>query len=544
MHKFLFLLLAFLCATPIHSAEFDIDSGRVILRQLQYCTNCGSALLVTSVRPGDMIRCPDCGHEQRRLNNQYTLSQLYQICKTCQSPLDPAGHKPGDIVDCANCHTRQPLSTDAFSLAAGESGPGYAPGFPPGTGKKILLLSVNKPPAPINVIPLDDALADVPEARDIALAPVIPPPEIKVVVREEVRRKQYPPIPELPSTGTTKTEAPAAAAPPPSSAQSQPQPQSRTVEVPAVTANLFGKRDGAGEMDATYIPAGKVLARVNGEAIYGRDVERVVAPVMQRLRQAASPEDAEAVASRAAALRREVLERLIDRELAVREAEAIGFTPDPAAVHEREAALAPILAGTGVDIRREAFRDVVMTAMRRRFAEKPGAASPEAVREFYRENRDRMTQPRLIALDQLAVFEDRRGRADARECRDIALEIARQLEQGRRFDEMRERYDEFPAAAGVEHVEPVLQPEAAYSRQVLASAGDLRKGAVFGPLFMPGMALFGKVTDVRPAGPIPFEEAKNEIRRRLEEEATEKNLDAWLKRLRQKARVEIAEASS
>lgn len=538
MRKFLFLILVLVCAAPARGAEFDIDSGRVILRQLQYCTDCGSALLVTHVHPGTMIRCPDCGHEQRRLHSQHVLSQLYQMCKLCQSPLDPHGHRPGDIVACGNCHTRQPLSSDVFSMTAGDSGPGYAPGFPPGTGKKTLLLSANKPDAPIAMVPLDDPLADVPEVRDIAMAPITRPPQAKVVVKEEVRRKQYPPIPELPSTGAAR---PRREEPDQEAAPAQtPHPQPRAVEVPAVTADLFGKRNGAGEADGTYIPSGKILARVNGEPIHGRDVERVVGPVMQRLRQAASPEDAKVLAERETALRREVLERLIDRELAVREAEAIGFTPDPAAVREREAELAPILAGTGVDIRREASRDVAMTAMRKRFAEKPGAASPEAVREFYKQNRDRMQQPRLIALDQLAVFEDRQGRADTREYRAIALEIATQLEQGRRFDEMRERYDEFLPASGVEHAEPALQPDAAYSQQVLSSAGDLRKGAIFGPLFMPGMALYGKVTDVRPAGPIPFEEVKGEIRRRLEEQATEQNLDAWLKRLRSKARIEIA----
>ncbi len=541
MRLFSLLLAALLFIVPVQAAEFDIDSGRVILRRLQYCTDCGSALLVTHVNPGTLIRCPDCGHEQRRIGDEHVLSQLYQVCKTCQAPLDPTGHHPGDPVECANCHTRQPLTADAFSLS--HSGPGYAPGMPPGTNKKTLLLSANKPDAPINIIPLDDTLADLSEVRnDLAL--ITRPPTAKVVVREEVRRKQYPPIPELPSTGAAtprrdepRTEQQASAAPdetPPASAPA------RAVDVPAVTADLFGKRHDGGA-DGAYIPAGKILARVNGEPIHAREVERVVGPVVRRLREQASPEDAAAITAREQALRREVLERLIDRELAVREAEAIGFSPDPTAVRERETELAPVLAGTGLDIRREAFRDVVMNAMRKRYAEKPGSASPEAVREFYRQNRDSRQQPRLIALDQLVIFEDRQGRTDSRDYESIALEIAQQLEQGARFDEVRDKYDEFAPTAGIPHVEPALQEEGVFSNQVLASAGDLRRGAVFGPLFMPGMALYGKVTDVRPAGPIPFEEVKNEIRRRLEEQAAEKNLDEWLKRLRSKARVEIAE---
>ncbi|MCD8349808.1 MAG: SurA N-terminal domain-containing protein [Planctomycetaceae bacterium] len=533
-------MAAFFLILPAQAAEFDIDSGRVILRRLQYCTDCGSALLVTHVNPGTLVRCPDCGHEQRRIGDEHVLSQLYQVCRTCQAPLDPTGHHPGDAVECGNCHTRQPLTADAFSLR--NSGPGFAPGMPPGTGKKTLLLSANKPDAPINIIPLNDALADVPEVRhDVAL--ITRPPTSKIVVREEVRRKQYPPIPELASTGAPQplrdesaTERPAA----PIDATAPAAAPARAVDVPAVTADLFGKRTDGGP-DEAYIPSGKILARVNGEPIHAREVERVVGPVVRRLREQSSPEDAAAISAREEALRREVLERLIDRELAVREAEAIGFTPDPTAVRERETELAPVLAGTGIDIRREAFRDVVMNAMRKRYAEKPGSASPEAVREFYRQNRDSMQQPRLIALDQLIIFEDRQGRADSRDYETIAFEIAQQLEQGARFDEVRDQYDEFAPTAGIPHTEPALQEEGVFSNQVLASAGDLRRGAVFGPLFMPGMALYGKVTDVRPAGPIPFEEVKNEIRRRLEEEAAEKNLDEWLKRLRSKARIEITE---
>ncbi|MCD7895180.1 MAG: hydrogenase maturation nickel metallochaperone HypA [Planctomycetaceae bacterium] len=119
-----------------HAAEFDLDGGWVVLRQLQYCTGCGSALLVTQVHPGSHIRCPDCGKEQTRIASQYVLNQMYQLCTLCGGPLNHEGHHPGDVVECDTCHTRQPLSRDVFALARHDNGPGYAPGHPPGTGKK------------------------------------------------------------------------------------------------------------------------------------------------------------------------------------------------------------------------------------------------------------------------------------------------------------------------------------------------------------------------------------------------------------------------
>jgi hypothetical protein len=266
-----------------------------------------------------------------------------------------------------------------------------------------------------------------------------------------------------------------------------------------------------------------------------------VDPVAARLRAGAGPGDAETVAARVKSLRREVLERLIDRELAMREAEAIGFVPDPAEVRAREAELGQLLAGTGVDVRREAVRDVTMAAMRRRYAEKPGAANPGAVREFYARHKDEMIQPRLVALDQLVVYEDRFGKADTRNFRAIALEVSGLLESGEKFDALRERYDEFLPLAGLAHTGPVMQPVGAYASQVALAGGELRQGGVFGPLFMAGAAVFCKVTDERPEGPVAFSEVEKEIQRRLETEATEKNLTDWLKRLRARARIEFME---
>ncbi len=531
------------------AAEFDLDAGRVVLRQLQYCADCGAALLVTHVHPGTLVRCPDCGKEQPRLSPEYVLTQLYQMCKVCGGPLNPEGHRPGEVVECGNCHTRQPLTSDVFRRGDHADGLGYVPGFPPGTGKKTLLLSPNLPEAAITMIPLDDGASELPLPPDLATGR-LPARRIPAPLEGMLRRSAEPATPEdAPGSAAPPAAASAsasAAAVPEDTLNLAPPLAARSadgaVDVPAVTADLFGARRPAGAgADAGYGSPGKVLARVNGQPIYQRDVDRLAEPVMARLRESAGPSEAEAVAAREKTLRREVLERLIDREVMLREAEALGYRPDPAEVRAREAELGEMVAGTGVDMRREAVRDVTLAAMRRRYAEKPGAANPGAVREFYARHKDGMTRPRLVALDQLVVYEDRFGKADARNYREIALEISGLLESGEKFDVLRERYDEFLPLAGLAHGAGALRPVGAYAGQVALAGGDLRKGGVFGPLFMVGLAAFGKVTDERPAGPVAFEEVEGDIRRRLEVEATEKNLQDWLKRLRGRARIEIAE---
>lgn len=505
-------LAAFLLGGAVGAAQFDLDEGRVILRRLQYCGDCGSALLVTRVQPGMLVRCPDCGREQPRLADRYLLTQLYQMCRLCEAPLAAVGLSPGQTVECANCHTRQILSRDAFPSGEAVSGLGYVPGFPPGSGKKTLLYFPERPDGPIVPVPLereDEALASAPPPSGPALPEIAPP---------VAARKTPPAAPIAPDTG------------------------SAAVTVPAVTTDLFaGAGAGAGASGKKTAPAGSdaaagaVLARVDGTAIYGRDVERILAPVMTRLREKAGPDGAAELPAREEELRRKILDGLIDRELVFRAMEREGRRLDPAALREREAEVTRLFSLGGAEARREAERDVAMAEARRRFAADPGAIGPEAMRDYYRRHSEALRRPRLLALDQLIVYQDRAGRTDRREYGVIAGEISRELEKGTRFDEVRGRYDEFASASGLEHLEPVLSPEGAYAAGIVAAAGDLRRGAVFGPVFLDGMAVFGKVTDERPAGPAPFEEVEKEIRARLESEAAEAKLAAWLKGLRREA---------
>jgi DNA-directed RNA polymerase subunit M/transcription elongation factor TFIIS len=537
MHKIfgiLFLVCILSAALPqphraprAFAAEFDIDGGRVVLRRLQYCSDCGSALLVTDVRAGELVRCPDCGREQTRLENSFLLTQLYQICKLCSGPLNPEGHNPGDVVECATCGTRQPLVADAFVKTGHAGGLGYRPGFPPGTGKKTLLLSPNRSDTAITAVPLDapePATAEPPLPDSPVLTKIpAPPPGF---TREKPAARPVPPLPEIAPPGQTTASRPARP------------PSPGVVEVPAVTADLFGGAQKTRENESGYISSGNIVARVDGQPIRARDVDLVVLPVMERLRKQTPPADAATLDQRERELRREVLNRLIDRELAVREAAALGHRPDPAAVRAREAELAQMLAGSGIDLRREAERDIVMTDMRKQFAERFSSVAPNEVREFYQRHKGEMRQPRLIALDQLVVYEERASRPDRRPAREIAFDIASALEQGAPFEELRQRHDEFLPAADLPHAPPALKPESAYSGRILAAGGDLRKGAVFGPVPVSAAYIFGKVADVRPAGPIPFAEAENSIRTHLETQAADTAFAAWLAGLRSRARIE------
>ncbi|MDR1534888.1 MAG: peptidylprolyl isomerase [Planctomycetota bacterium] len=494
----LILLLLTLGLPPGGAGEFDVDAQRVVLRRLQLCQDCGAALLVTRVHPGVPVRCPDCGREQPRLADDFLLTQLYQLCQLCGAPLDSRNRSPGEIVECGNCRTRQVLSGDAFLAETAARGVGYVPGFPPGSGKKKLLFSPEIPEAAIAPIPLED--------ESLAALASPPPP------------------------GDSPSSRPPGEALPPESGQ--------IVEVPAVTLDLFtggGKRPGPAAAESGWLPAGGIAARVDGAAIYLSELNRFLE---LNLRRSGKNADAGNTREGGEQLRREILERLIDRELAVREAAALGYLPDPGEVRRREIELRRLFPSAGgLDYRREAVRDAVMADMRNRLANRPGAISPMAARDYYRERLEQFKLPRRLALDQITIFEERAGRPDRRHYRLIAGEISAALERGAAFAELKASHGEFPDPAP-----PSLLPESAYASLILESAGDFRRGAVFGPVFLDGLALFGKVADERPAGPAPFAEVEGEIRRLLEAEAGEKAFNGWLKRLRQKAKIVYSEA--
>ena len=525
---FLVLAAVILLHLTASAAEFDIDSGATLLRRLQLCSDCGSALLVTRVHPGVIVRCPDCGHDQSRLHDRYLITQVYQTCRLCQAPLDATNHSPGDTTECDNCHTRQVLTRDAFISAADSEGDGYLPGFPPGSRPKRLLL--------------DPGAANDMAAAGLAIAPETPPP---LPGPDSPVNTQQPPVLGIDDQGPAVAWIPEPRIPPPPAnaprpaSPGTPQPDADTaVEVPAVSVDMFGgpSRRAATEESPAGI-ATTLLAKVDGQPIRLESVEVIVGPVIAAMRSRAKPEDAAGLAAREKELRAGILDRLIDRELAAAEAQRLGFKADPSEIRKKAAAIAPRLAGTSLNPDREAWLELSMAAMRRQFGERPEAVSPAQVREYYQAHKNEMLRPGGLAIATLIIFRDRIDRNDPRDHRDIAAEISARLEQGERFDALRAARDEFPQPAG--GTTPQLLPEAYYAEEILAVIGGLREGAVFGPLFMPGLALFGKIIERRNSEPVPFQEVEKDIRQTLGDAEADRRFEEWLVNARKRTVVEI-----
>ncbi|MDR1611483.1 MAG: peptidylprolyl isomerase [Planctomycetota bacterium] len=527
----LYLILAVISASCLSGEEFDIGMPRILLRRLQLCRQCGAALLVTRVQPGVVVRCPDCGAEQPRLRDEHLISQLYQMCNLCEMPLDSTGREAGDVIECGNCHTRQVLSPDAILDERFRVGKGYLPGFPPGKGDKTMLF-----------------LADA-AANDMALAGLT---QIAETGREDALVFGAPPLPldAPPQTGPF-ARSPTAIPKPPQSPTPLPAPEaawrlaplapvtrsSAAVDVPAVSVDMFGGPElpdlpvrRTASAFAALEPGDRLLARVDGRPITLANVDAIVLPALRSGSGDASPE-------RETDLRRAVLDRLVRRELAIGEARRLGVDPDWDAVRRRAEELAPRLEGTRLDPIVEAEKEVVMRIMRDRVV--AAAVTPEKIRQYYEERKGGAIRPGGLAIIPLCVFENRAGRADARDYRRIVADLSRLFEAGERFDAMRELYDELAPAAGMPFIPEEPKPREFFAEEVLRAVGDLPAGAVFGPVFLSGVALFGKITASTPPAPVSFGELDPVVRARLEGEAGDAAFVAWIRGLAENADIEI-----
>jgi hypothetical protein len=305
------------------------------------------------------------------------------------------------------------------------------------------------------------------------------------------------------------------------------------VDVPAVTIDNFTSPARPAPSAATY---SRVVARVDGNPITAEALEVLAAPRLAVL-PTDPPGGPATRAAQEAGVRQSILELLIDRELAAAEALRQGWRPEAGEIARRLREISPRLAGSRLDPAREAGLEAGLAEMRRRLAVAVETVGPEEVRQYYQSHQAEMLQPKRLAIATLTLFQSRRDKSDPRDYRSLAAAISQALEKGESFTTLQSQHDEFPAPDP--DTPPPLQPAAAYAEEILAVAGELPAGAVFGPVFMPGLALFGKVRENRPPEPLPFATVEKSIRQRLAEQASEEKFAAWLKEARKRAVVEI-----
>jgi parvulin-like peptidyl-prolyl isomerase len=291
-----------------------------------------------------------------------------------------------------------------------------------------------------------------------------------------------------------------------------------------------------------------VIARVN-EVVITRRAFQVVyrEAVDQHVRQGQPVDEAHI-----AALRRSVIQRLVEEELLVQESRRQGIVVSDREVDAAVAAARARLGGSGQLAEELARRRVDETHYRRllrrqlaierllaRTVPSDMAVAEDELRRFYDANPQRYQVPEAVRLRRILVrVANGEERAGTEAARAKITGIKARLEQGADFNQLAQHHSEEPAArrgGDLGYVERGQLPP-----PLDAVAFDLAVGDISPVVATPVGFHLLTVTDRRPAARIPFEQVRDDIRQTLHQEKNERAVKAYIQDLRAKAEIQAA----
>jgi peptidyl-prolyl cis-trans isomerase C len=288
-----------------------------------------------------------------------------------------------------------------------------------------------------------------------------------------------------------------------------------------------------------------VIARVNGSPILRRDFDLMVqVQFRQRGPGQRRHEDLQTVRDAA-------LDTLIDGELLYQKAAQAKIAVGDAEVREAAARLktqlgtpeeaAAFLKESGMSDR-DLDEQVRRSLMVKRYVDRDVApeidVSDAQARAWYDAHPEAMTRPESVRISQIVVRVQPQAAAEARvTARQKIEEILKELKAGKEFAEMARLYSDGPEAkrggdvgwvwAGGGALPPVERAALALQPGQMSDIVESRRG----------FHLI-KATERRPAGPIPFADARDRIVARVLDEQRDERVRVFVAELRRGARIE------
>ncbi len=303
----------------------------------------------------------------------------------------------------------------------------------------------------------------------------------------------------------------------------------------------------AAEVAETGVPVDGIAAQVNGETVTIGDVYGGVRALLNDPQWLGGRDRKEAFRAAFA----EALDQLIHQRLIVQEYRSGKARLPEWLIEKRQteildnrfrgdrAALLRELARermTQEDWHRRIEEQMIVAAMRQSQVQSNVRIAPGQILEAYRANLDRYRQPAGVRLG-LILLKARPGE-DEEGLLARARAVAGRCERGETFEAVaREVSEDASAAQGGDW--GWVAPEETLREELVAALAALPPGKVSAPvLTSAGCYLLRKVEE-RPAGVRPLEEVREEIERSLAEAESERLLQAWMQRLRDKSTIRI-----
>ncbi len=310
-------------------------------------------------------------------------------------------------------------------------------------------------------------------------------------------------------------------------------------------------------VDAMEAIVDGVAAMVDGKPIMLSDVQREVAPRLAQMQQeleasgtGISREEAQEMIMD---VRKDALNDLINRELIIEDFKEKGLSmPD----YILEDHIRGIIRENFENDRRKfldalktqgltlkSFREqeldkIIVSAMRGNTLPKMVVISPKKLQEYYSENRDEFSEEPQVRLRMITVNKDTEEPGSSPETQKIvAEEILAQIENGSDFGRMARMYSndpnrEFDGDWGWIDQETL-------NEELTKAAFALSEGEVSQVLDIGSNYYILMAEEVKPGRTLPFEEVREVIYKKLEEQERQEAEQRWIESLRKDAHIRL-----
>ncbi len=286
-----------------------------------------------------------------------------------------------------------------------------------------------------------------------------------------------------------------------------------------------------------------VAAVVNGDVITYSQVRELVGAREQAARQMLSGQE---LVDKVKELRESALQDLIDRQLVLQEFNKKGFQVPDYVLEDRideiiredfggdRSAFLRTLNAQGYTLSR--FRQLEMEklkvqAMRQNSLNRKLVVPPRRMQEYYREHIRDYTVDAQIKLRMIVIPQFSGDGPEAQ--KKVAEELRRRVKEGADFGDLARLYSEDSTAeSGGDWgwIDEKMLHETLSKAAFRLSAGEISPVISFG-----GNYYLLYAEEKKNAKTLPLSEVREEIKKRLEEEQLTKQMDNWIKNLREKA---------